>query len=147
MQLKGFLAPGHYQAITPCFRDEPFDETHTKYFMKNEIFVTDIVNAEMLKDVGRYCKTFFEEELDDAVSIVTTSEGFDLEYQGIELGSYGIRSCSFAKWIYATGCAEPRLTIAKRKAAHGLSLGTDPQGDDRGVQQDQGRVFGSGRCL
>ncbi len=126
LQLKGFLAPGSYQAITPCFRDESFDETHTKYFMKNEIFITGVVSAENLNFVIRSCKTFFEEELGHSVSIVPTKEGFDLEFQGIELGSYGIRSCSFAKWIYATGCAEPRLTIAKRKLDHGLSLSPNP---------------------
>jgi len=27
-----------------------------------------------------------------------------------ELGSYGIRSCEFLDWIYATGVAEPRFS-------------------------------------
>ena len=27
-----------------------------------------------------------------------------------ELGSYGIRTCDYLKWIYGTGCAEPRLS-------------------------------------
>lgn len=27
-----------------------------------------------------------------------------------ELGSYGIRECEYLKWIYATGCADPRLS-------------------------------------
>ena len=35
MIAKGYLPPGTYQTITPCFRNEPFDETHVKYFMKN----------------------------------------------------------------------------------------------------------------
>ena len=35
LYLKGFLPKGRYQGITPCFRDEPFDITHTKYFIKN----------------------------------------------------------------------------------------------------------------
>jgi hypothetical protein len=35
---------------------------------------------------------------------------YDLMYRGIELGSYGIRHCSFLTWIYGTGVAEPRLT-------------------------------------
>ena len=30
-------------------------------------------------------------------------------YKDYELGSYGIRECEFLKWIYATGCAEPRI--------------------------------------
>jgi len=32
------------------------------------------------------------------------------DYNGVELGSYGIRECKFLKWIYGTGCAEPRLS-------------------------------------
>lgn len=38
--------------------------------------------------------------------------GLDIEYDGIELGSYGIRHCDFLDWIYATACAEPRLSRA-----------------------------------
>ena len=35
---------------------------------------------------------------------------YDIDYHGIELGSYGIRHCQFLNWIYGTGCAEPRLS-------------------------------------
>ena len=37
-------------------------------------------------------------------------ELYDIDYHGIELGSYGIRHCQFLNWIYGTGCAEPRLS-------------------------------------
>ena len=39
-----------------------------------------------------------------------TELGYDIEIKGHELGSYGIRECEFLKWIYGTGCAEPRLS-------------------------------------
>lgn len=34
LYLKKFLPKGKFQTITPCFRDEAFDITHTKYFIK-----------------------------------------------------------------------------------------------------------------
>jgi hypothetical protein len=41
-----------------------------------------------------------------------TNIGYDIVYRGMELGSYGIREDQFTnfKWIYGTGCAEPRLS-------------------------------------
>jgi hypothetical protein len=44
---------------------------------------------------------------------VETEQGYDLECNGIEIGSYGIRSCEYLEWIYATGLAEPRMSIVK----------------------------------
>jgi len=113
LYLKGFLPEGKYQTITPCFRDEPFDKTHTKYFIKNELIITDNVTPQKLDLVISACKEFFEKELDTKVDIVKTDIGFDLEVKGIEIGSYGIRSCEYLDWIYGTGLAEPRLTMIK----------------------------------
>jgi len=114
LYLKGFLPKGKYQTITPCFRDEPFDITHTKYFIKNELIITDEVNSLKLDEIVSICKKFFEKEIGKKVDVIKTEQGFDLEYNGIEIGSYGIRSCEYLDWIYATGLAEPRMTIIKR---------------------------------
>ncbi len=120
LYLKNFLPKGKYQTITPCFRDEPFDKTHTKYFMKNELIITKDVCKESLFSVMTECQTFFESEINDDVSINKTDDGYDLlSSSGIELGSYGIRHCEYLSWIYATGLAEPRMSIA-RNIAHGL---------------------------
>jgi len=113
LYLKGFLPEGKYQTITPCFRDEPFDKTHTKYFIKNELIITDNVTPQKLDFLISACREFFEKELDTKVDIVKTDIGFDLEVKGIEIGSYGIRSCEYLDWIYGTGLAEPRLTMIK----------------------------------
>lgn len=115
LYLKGFLPKGKYQTITPCFREEVFDETHTKYFIKNELIITDNVNRDELVKVVDTCKKFFEKELNRKVDIINTEEGFDLEVDEIEIGSYGIRSCGYLDWIYATGLAEPRMTFVKNK--------------------------------
>lgn len=115
LYLKGFLPKGTYQSISPCFRDEPFDLTHTKYFIKNELIITDYVNDNSLDFIVKCAKEFYEKELQHEVMIVKTNEGYDLEVDGIEIGSYGIRSCDYLEWIYGTGLAEPRFTFIKEK--------------------------------
>jgi len=109
LYLKEFLPLGSYQCITPCYRLESFDFTHSKYFMKNELIKTDVVNWAELTKITDTCLTFFKNYIPN-VEIVDTEDGFDIEYKGMELGSYGIRNCEFLEWIYATGVAEPRLS-------------------------------------
>lgn len=117
LYLKGFLPKGRYQSVTPCFRDEIFDLTHTKYFMKNELIDTLHVNEENLMIVVGTCFEFFKKNLKDSkdLMVVKTSDtSYDIEYKGIELGSYGIRSCDFLEWIYGTGIAEPRFSTCQK---------------------------------
>lgn len=119
LYLKGFLPKGRYQTITPCFREEPFDLTHTKYFIKNELIITDDVNEKALMDIVNVARKFFESELNHRVDILKTEYGYDLEVNGIEIGSYGIRSCDYLDWIYGTGLAEPRFSAIKEKISRG----------------------------
>jgi seryl-tRNA synthetase len=113
LYLKGFLPKGKFQTVTPCFRDEAFDITHSKYFIKNELIITDVTDESELIKAVICCREFFEKELGEDVNVVKTNDGYDLECKDIELGSYGIRSCAFLDWIYATGLAEPRLSLVK----------------------------------
>ena len=115
MYLKGFLPKGKFQTITPCFRDEIFDELHTKYFMKNELIITDEVNFTQLDFIVDTAKTFLENEINYKVDIISTENGYDLEVKGMEIGSYGIRECGYLDWIYGTGLAEPRTSYIKNK--------------------------------
>lgn len=121
---KGFLPKGCFQTITPCFRSNSFDETHTKYFMKNELIITDYKERDevsTLNNIVCQAKKFFSLWLnphDINVKIINPTQ-WDLEYKGIELGSYGIRYCSFLNWIYGTGIAEPRFSGVLRR--HGIS--------------------------
>jgi hypothetical protein len=136
---KGFLPKGRFQTITPCFRDEPFDVFHTKYFLKNELIITDDTTDEAVHYMVECAQEFFrkyclkkrpqefysviaENHVDDVV-IKPWSEYvpncFDLEYEGIELGSYGRRRCDYLEWIFGTGVAEPRLTRVLQK--YGIS--------------------------
>lgn len=109
LYLKEFLPKGQFMTITPCFRFEEFDLTHTKYFMKNELIKTDIVSIDELEKIVDICKSFYEKYIPN-LDVVKTDIGFDIEWKGYELGSYGIRECEFLKWIYATGVAEPRFS-------------------------------------
>lgn len=109
LYLKGFLPKGTFQGLTPCYRYESFDFLHTKYFIKNELIKTDVVNDEELLRVVETSLNFFKQYIPD-VYIKETDLGYDIEVDGKELGSYGIRECEFLKWIYGTGCAEPRTS-------------------------------------
>jgi len=117
--IKDFIPAGKYQTVTPCFRFEPFDPYHTKYFMKNELIITDDVTTRslvrMLEEAVEFYQPYFKTKLD----VIDTAEGFDIEVGGHELGSYGIRQHEYLKWIYGTGCAEPRMSNLIK--IHGIS--------------------------
>lgn len=120
LYLKDFLPKGQFQTTTPCFRFESFDYSHSKYFIKNELIKTDIVNNSELDKIVENCFDFFKIYI-PKTEIIKTPIGFDIEYNGNELGSYGIRENEFLKWIYATGCAEPRLSKIINLYKNGLS--------------------------
>lgn len=116
LYLKDFLPKGQFQTITPCFRYEAFDFLHTKYFMKNELIKTDLVNTDELEKMINLAMSFYRKYFPaSALDVSNLEDGsFDivLETEGpvFELGSYGIRTCQYLEWIYGTGCAEPRLS-------------------------------------
>jgi len=121
MIINGQLPSGRYQTITPCFRHEnQKDLTHRKYFMKNELIIYEEsgfapleISCKVLVD---HAIKFYEEYLGDKVSVNKISKNqTDIECDcgglgKIELGSFGIRQYNGIKWIYGTGCAEPRLS-------------------------------------
>lgn len=83
------------------------------------------LTEENLISIVNMCLSFFRKYLPES-QIVKTEEGYDIiylskEYGEIELGSYGIRSCPFLKWIYATAVAEPRLSSTIKMIKNGIS--------------------------
>lgn len=115
---KSHLPKGQFQTITPCFRDEPFDALHTKYFIKNELIKTDSTGTNDLYQMIDYAYLFFSKYIKGCSELDIVNTGtlsYDILYQGVELGSYGIRECDFLTWIYGTGVAEPRLTRTLKK--------------------------------
>lgn len=121
LYLKEFLPKGRFQAVSPCFRDEVWDYLHTKYFMKNELIITDNINKSILLEMIDNSRLFFKNQLshynafkDTLLTIDSIDQNnYDINYNGLELGSYGIRECDYLKWIYGTGCAEPRLSAVQ----------------------------------
>jgi hypothetical protein len=115
MIIRNELSPGKYVACTPCYRDEPIiDAIHQKYFMKVEL-----INTENPDNIGfgltvLDALTYFQYYIPDA-AIRNFSDGSAdiVTPDGLELGSYGIRSHEkTGPWVYGTGCAEPRLSYA-----------------------------------
>lgn len=127
LYLKGFLPYGRFQTVTPCFRDEEFGFLHTKYFMKNELIITDIIHGDTVGKMVNNAIDFLSKYLDkDNLRIVSTEEGYDILYKQDELGSYGIRKSDFLVWIYGTGVAEPRLSMIMNK--YGISHKRNTEG-------------------
>ncbi len=118
MANKGRLPKGTYQTTTPCFRNESIGVLSKKCFIKTELMKTDQVDNASLLAMIEDAMEFFKMELwladmtDEGLELVDTEDGFDIQYNKIEVGSYGIRECPFLKWIYGTGCAEPRFSRA-----------------------------------
>lgn len=124
----GELEPGgKYQTVTPCFRDETVDELHQTWFLKLELIwyrpnlpvkysaVYSVMN-DANSFMSRYIKT--QRTSPGMCSEDPTSEHgaftYDIESaEGIELGSYGYRHLLSEHWIYGTGLALPRFTVAK----------------------------------
>lgn len=131
---KGHLpASGKFQTTTPCMRHEDFDETHTKYFIKNELIAYGgRANHDTLNDMLVLAKDFFSgvlhlrgvpERLLTSKEISSTQ--FDIFLDGVEIGSYGIRECSFTRWVYGTALAEPRFSRECKRIRDGLPRSRD----------------------
>ena len=112
---------GSYQSITPCFRDDVEDNLHHKYFMKNEIFINNDISIHRLQRlIEEVLKLYSKYTTKDNIEIVETSDelsikSFDININGIEVGSYGIRELEGYGWIYGTGVAEPRFSYSLKK--------------------------------
>jgi hypothetical protein len=115
------LKPGKYVAASPCFRDEAEDEWHSKTFFKVElIIIHDHPSSEYeVKSLVSDATVFFDfhsKKYHKNISLIKTNEGYDLNLNGIEVGSYGSRSVKIKNkkfyWSYGTGLAEPRFSMA-----------------------------------
>lgn len=112
--LNNLLESKKLQSITPCFRFDEYDELHQPWFMKLELFqLSD--NNEDLFNIISIVKKFFEKHTSSCVQLVNTGENmYDLEINNIEVGSYGFRKVNDYTFIYATGLALPRFSIANK---------------------------------
>lgn len=108
------IIPNQYHfAISPCFRRDIPSEIHSRWFMKVELFAyipnMQGINVELdfLRAAFKLHELLFDVKLDK----ITTNSGFDLEYKGLEVGSYGIRKVNDKIFTYGTGLALPRAQL------------------------------------
>lgn len=135
------LPVGSYVTCTPCFRPEPENELgrlKQRQFMKVELFVlTNERDPQALvqtRNTVMHHAALVMNELGaerGKLLPVWTPEGEDLDYSGVELGSYCIRDDGEGRvWICGTGLAEPRFS----QAVPGACL---PATQDEGAEELQ----------
>lgn len=121
LMLDNKIEADKYVAASPCYRDDIIDELHSLTFFKVEI-ISIFNKKEILKlnydlnDIVYNAKEFFNILAPyKKIDVISTKEGIDLEINGIEIGSYGIRSLENWNWVYGTGYADPRFSLAIKK--------------------------------
>jgi hypothetical protein len=111
---QGFIASPHrgkLMACSPCFRPDTIDEFHQEQFVKLELY-NDVETSDAdLQSMIREARSFFARH--GEAKIEETVEGWDITIAGIEVGSYGRRRHDDTTWLYGTGVALPRLSIAQ----------------------------------
>lgn len=132
LMIENQIKPGCYVAASPCFRDDEVDLLHQETFFKVELIDLkfDDENPEMDSELVMAARSLkisgLQWMVDKALSFFTSIPGgesskiiplsencFDIELNDIEIGSYGIRTFKNFHWVYGTGIAEPRFSIAQ----------------------------------
>jgi len=114
--LEGQLKGGYYSTITPCFRDDQTDIYHSKHFMKLELIniapinPQEEFNIDLLQKAVLFYRTIINPN--DLKMVKKTDSCYDLELNGIEVGSYGRSRYKDFVWDYGTGLALPRFSQA-----------------------------------
>lgn len=103
-----------YFSVSPCFRNEVNDATHSKWFMKLELCKFSHCASEfglLLSDAH----SFFD-DVGHVVAQVVPGNSLDLMAGDLEIGSYGSREMSKGLYLnYGTGLALPRFTLAQER--------------------------------
>lgn len=104
---------GEFMLISPCQRNDIPTETNLNIFLKLELISTTMSREEILEIVLKFYLDSFSEEL---FRVIQTSEGFDINMNGVEICSFGSRFIN-NRWIsYGTGLALPRISYALQKS-------------------------------
>lgn len=120
----GGLEAGDWMAMTPCYRSEPvFDEVHLPVFLKLELMrlkdLPNIFARDDAMDLAQKMQKFFLEFYGMPTSLLETEDGWDVMYEDLELGSFGVRRTMTGRsYICGTGLAEPRASIALLRSGH-----------------------------
>lgn len=108
------LSQGKYFSVSPCFRVDNYDSTHLPWFMKVELLIYSPGNEEIyLKSILQDSLSFFRLNTKNICEIISLNDGtYDINLNGIEIGSYGIRNIENIQYVYGTGVALPRFNLA-----------------------------------
>lgn len=115
--LDGNLPAGKLFSVSPCFRNETLDETHSKWFVKLELFSAHIANYIAAIHAGEFAidAQKFHRRMGIPTKFIATDIGRDMMYGDLELGSYGTRCINGEYIAYGTGLALPRAQLAREK--------------------------------
>lgn len=123
LQLQGKLtSSGQYMSVSPCFRNEVVDYYHQQEFIKLELIYFS--NFEINKDdvqfvtFRQFVVSFITKKLNvkpsDIIIMQTNDKSSlhseDILINGLEYGSYGVRTFKDFYYIYGTGIALPRFS-------------------------------------
>lgn len=126
----GLLPAGRYVGMTPCFRPGDTGTNKQETFYKVELYRTDAVDRYAVDEMLLQVSEFARQELrgtEFLIEVVETpdEDGYyhttrlhtdkscDINLNGIEIGSYGLRQNEERYWAYGTGLAEPRFSMAR----------------------------------
>jgi hypothetical protein len=115
--MDGKLEPGTYQTTTPCFQDDIEGPWHQQITLIVYKPTPAELRATYEKVINDAMQCFFEVSDADAFDAVQSDAGFDIRFNEIVLGSYGVRQMGEHLWVYGTGLAEPRFTAAMHSLA------------------------------
>ncbi len=124
LMLKGkLLTEQMYVSAGPCFRPQDAGKPdHEPWFFKVELFAIYHIGEPLwMEDVMTDAFDYFQFETGLTPDVVVTEDGKDLYLNGLEIGSYGVRTYQGHSWVYGTGLAEPRLSLALSRSK-GLDL-------------------------
>lgn len=101
--------------VTPCFRTENYGMLHLPWFMKCELFHLSNSLEDCQKMIKIAYDFYFKHCQARHLEIVQTDqESWDINLNGIEIASFGLRHLEFGNFIYGTGLALPRFEQSKK---------------------------------
>jgi hypothetical protein len=104
------IGDGYFFAVSPCFRyEDKLDKYHQHEFMKLEIICLGYFRQD---DLIEDALAFFKTQTNQNLEVIKTEIGFDINLNGIEIGSYGCKSVKGLEYTYGTGIALPRFDLA-----------------------------------
>lgn len=111
---------GRFVTLTPCFRQEPAYHGGTcPWFMKVELILVGEASRLSVLSLLNDAQEFMDRYSLRRTEVVEMGpDMWDIELNGVEVGSYGPRVCGEYAWTYGTGIAEPRFAWALKAARY-----------------------------